>query len=41
VGGTTRFIDDNPQLCQSLVDAFVAACSCGTVWYISGNDDGC
>jgi hypothetical protein len=40
VGGALS-IANNPALCQSLVDAFVAACSCGTVGNISGNDDGC
>jgi hypothetical protein len=40
VGGELQ-IYENPALCQSLVDAFVAACSCGTVGNISGNDDGC
>jgi hypothetical protein len=39
VGGNLN-ISNNPVLCQSLVDAFVAACSCG-VGNISGNLDGC
>ena len=40
VGGAL-YIYNNPLLCQSLVDAFVAACSCGGVGATSGNDDGC
>jgi hypothetical protein len=40
VGGDLN-IYSNPVLCQSLVDAFVAACSCGTVGNITYNDDGC
>jgi hypothetical protein len=41
VGGDLQ-ITSNPVLCQSLVDAFVAACvGCGPVVDISGNDDGC
>jgi hypothetical protein len=34
-------IYDNPALCQSLVDAFVAGCKSCSVRDISGNDDGC
>jgi hypothetical protein len=40
VGGDL-YIYENLALCQSLVDAFVAACSCGTVGNITGNLDGC
>jgi hypothetical protein len=40
VGGYLYF-RDNPLLCQSLVDAFVAACSCGTEGDIANNDDDC
>jgi hypothetical protein len=41
VGGDL-YIRNNPALRQSLVDAFVAACtSCGTVEDITGNNDGC
>ncbi len=40
VGGDLQ-VYDNPPLCQSLVDAFVVTCSCGTVVDISGNDGGC
>jgi hypothetical protein len=35
------YINDNPALCQSLVDAFVAACTIGGSVTITGNDDGC
>jgi hypothetical protein len=41
VGGNLT-IQTNPQLCQSLVDAFVAACTVGgSVLDLSGNNDGC
>ena len=41
-GASNVVIANNPSLCQSLVDAFVAACtSCGPIEDVSGNDDGC
>jgi hypothetical protein len=40
VGGALS-IANNPALCQSLVDAFVAACSSCSVGNISNNLDGC
>jgi hypothetical protein len=34
-------IYNNPALCQSRVEDFVAECSCGGAGLLSGNDDGC
>jgi hypothetical protein len=40
VGGDLQ-IFDNPSLCQSSVDALVAACTIGGGTQIAGNDSGC